>query len=158
MSVLNDQSLKELLKTNSKKIIFTNGCFDILHVGHLRYLTASKAIDPEALLIIGLNSDTSVKDLKGPQRPINSEADRAELLNALEPVDHVVIFSESTAEKLLKAVNADYYTKGGDYDLNDFNKCPEFKVAAEIFCDVKLINFEEAYSSTKSITEMELSQ
>ncbi len=158
MSVLNDKSLEELLKTNSKKLIFTNGCFDILHVGHLRYLEASKAIDPEALLIVGLNSDSSVKALKGPSRPINNEDNRAELLNALKPVDHVVIFSESTAERLLKAVNADYYTKGGDYDLSDFNKCPEFKVASEISCEVRLINFEEGYSSTKSISEMELSQ
>ena len=93
MAVLNDQSLSELLQNNSK-IIFTNGCFDILHIGHLRYLAASKAIDPKAILIVGLNSDSSVKELKGPERPLNKESDRAELSNALKPVDHVIIFSE----------------------------------------------------------------
>lgn len=156
MSIIQQESLSNFLASNDKKIIFTNGCFDVLHVGHLRYLEASKAIAPDALLIVGLNSDSSVQALKGPRRPINQEQDRAELLNALKPVDHVIIFSESTAERLLREINADFYTKGGDYDLNNFDKCPEFKVAAEISCEVKLINFEEGYSSTKSIAEMKI--
>ena len=156
MSIIQQESLSNFLASNDKKIIFTNGCFDVLHVGHLRYLEASKAIAPDALLIVGLNSDSSVQALKGPSRPINNEHDRAELLLALKPVDHVIIFKKSTAERLLREINADFYTKGGDYDLSNFDKCPEFKVAAEISCEVKLINFEEGYSSTKSIAEMKI--
>ena len=154
MSILTNESLEKFLKENDRPIIFTNGCFDILHIGHLRYLEASKAINPDGVLVVGLNSDSSVKTLKGESRPINPEAERAELLNALKPVDHVVIFSETTAENILRKIQADYYTKGGDYDLSDLGKCPEFKVADEISCKIKLINFEEGYSSSRLIAKL----
>jgi rfaE bifunctional protein nucleotidyltransferase chain/domain len=152
MIINTDQDLEKFSTENSQPLILTNGCFDILHVGHLRYLQASKALDPQALLIVGLNSDSSVKKLKGDKRPINSELERAELLLGLKPVDHVIIFSESTASKLLLTLRPIIYTKGGDYDLNDYEKCPEFKVANEINCKIILINFEQGYSSTKSIS------
>lgn len=136
-------------------MIFTNGCFDILHIGHLRYLKASKELLPDADLVIGLNSDSSIKQLKGESRPINHEAERAELLHALKPVDHIIIFHERTASTLLSKLKPQIYTKGGDYDLEDYEKCPEFKIAKEINCKVVLINFEMGYSSSKIITMME---
>lgn len=96
-----------------KKIVFTNGCFDILHIGHIRYLEeASKLGD---LLIVGLNSDASVKRLKGRERPINTEKDRAELLSALSFVDYVVIFDQDTPLELIKMIEPDVLVKGGDY-------------------------------------------
>jgi D-beta-D-heptose 7-phosphate kinase/D-beta-D-heptose 1-phosphate adenosyltransferase len=101
-------------KNNKKKIVFTNGCFDILHVGHVRYLQeASKLGD---ILIVGINSDDSVKTLKGDERPINSEQDRAEMLCALSFVDYVAIFGEATPYQLIKKIQPDVLVKGGDYD------------------------------------------
>ena len=98
---------------DKKKIVFTNGCFDILHIGHIRYLEeASKLGD---LLIVGLNSDASVKRLKGKERPINTERDRAELLSALSFVDYVIIFDQDTPLELIKMIQPDVLVKGGDY-------------------------------------------
>lgn len=146
------ETLEEFTTLNKEPIIFTNGCFDILHVGHLRYLQASKDLLASALLVVGLNSDASVKRLKGETRPINSELERAELLQGLKPVDHVIIFNEDTACSLLTALKPHIYTKGGDYDLENYEKCPEFKIAKDIGCKVHLINFETGYSSTKTIS------
>lgn len=97
----------------TKKIVFTNGCFDILHIGHIRYL--QKAAKLGDVLVVGLNSDASVKRLKGEERPINSELDRAEQLCALEFVDYVVIFEEDTPLELIKKIQPDVLVKGGDY-------------------------------------------
>lgn len=100
-----------------KKIVFTNGCFDILHIGHLRYMEeASKLGD---ILVIGLNSDKSVRRLKGPDRPINNQNDRAELLSALEFVDYVIIFEEDTPYELIKKIQPDILVKGGDYNFEN---------------------------------------
>lgn len=96
-----------------QKIVFTNGCFDILHVGHIRYLQEAAKLGD--ILIIGLNSDASVKRLKGPERPINSEQDRSEMLGALGFVDYVVIFDENTPLRLIKEIQPDVLVKGGDY-------------------------------------------
>jgi rfaE bifunctional protein nucleotidyltransferase chain/domain len=98
---------------SSKAVVFTNGCFDILHVGHVRSLQAARKLGD--LLVVGLNSDESVRGLKGANRPFNHEADRAEVLAALEPVDYIVIFSESKATKLLQEIRPHIYAKGGDY-------------------------------------------
>lgn len=97
----------------NQRIVFTNGCFDILHVGHIRYLQEAAKLGD--LLIIGLNSDSSVKRLKGPERPINSEAERAEMLGALGFVDYVAIFDEDTPLELIKTIKPDVLVKGGDY-------------------------------------------
>ncbi|MGN0351047.1 MAG: D-glycero-beta-D-manno-heptose 1-phosphate adenylyltransferase [Roseburia sp.] len=96
-----------------KKIVFTNGCFDILHVGHIRYLQEAAKLG--GILVVGLNSDASVKRLKGPERPINSELERAEMLCALGFVDYVVIFEEDTPLELIKKIQPDVLVKGGDY-------------------------------------------
>jgi D-beta-D-heptose 7-phosphate kinase/D-beta-D-heptose 1-phosphate adenosyltransferase len=98
-------------------LVFTNGCFDILHVGHIRYLQASKALGTR--LVVGLNSDASVRRIKGPDRPINSQEDRAEVLGSLACVDEVVIFDEDTPYELIKRLRPDIITKGGDYEVDD---------------------------------------
>lgn len=98
-------------------IVFTNGCFDILHAGHVRYLTEAKALGD--VLIVGLNSDSSVTSLKGPGRPVNCQEDRAEVLSALTAVDYVVIFEDATAEGLVADILPDVYAKGGDYAVKN---------------------------------------
>ena len=101
------------LKAKGKKIAFTNGCFDIIHAGHVTYLMKSKRLAD--VLIVGLNSDDSVRRLKGDGRPINNEEDRAIVLAALKPVDFVTIFDEDTPYELVKALIPDIIVKGGDY-------------------------------------------
>jgi D-beta-D-heptose 7-phosphate kinase/D-beta-D-heptose 1-phosphate adenosyltransferase len=96
-----------------KTVVWTNGCFDLLHVGHTRSLQAAKRLGD--ILIVGLNSDSSVRGLKGPGRPVVSEAERSELLSALECVDHVVIFDDFTPERLLGLLKPDIHCKGADY-------------------------------------------
>lgn len=113
------------IKAAGKTIVFTNGCFDILHAGHVRYLAGARALGD--CLIVGLNSDQSVRSLKGPSRPINCQADRAEVLAALAAVNYVVIFEEITAEGLVSEIEPDIYAKGGDYTIENL---PENKVVA----------------------------
>lgn len=113
------------LKADGRTVVFTNGCFDILHAGHVRYLAAARALGDT--LVVGLNSDRSVKNLKGPERPINNEDDRAEVLAALAAVDYVVIFDDRTAEGLVAEIKPDVYVKGGDYRIEEL---PEAAVAA----------------------------
>ena len=98
---------------NGKKIVFTNGCFDILHIGHIRYLKEAASLGN--ILVVGLNSDESVRKLKGPERPINNQEDRAELLFSLDFVDYVIIFNEDTPDKLIRTIQPDVLVKGGDY-------------------------------------------
>lgn len=105
--------LREAWRRTGRRLVFTNGCFDLLHVGHLRYLRAARAHGD--LLVVGLNDDASVARLKGPSRPIVPAAERAELLAALEPVDYVVLFGEETAGGLVAALRPEVYVKGGDY-------------------------------------------
>ena len=99
------------LKADGKTVVFTNGCFDILHAGHVRYLQAAKELGD--CLILGLNSDQSVRALKGPTRPINHQDDRAEVVSALSSVDYVVVFNEATAENLVNEIKPAIYAKGG---------------------------------------------
>ncbi|MCS7230853.1 MAG: D-glycero-beta-D-manno-heptose 1-phosphate adenylyltransferase [Elusimicrobiota bacterium] len=116
-------SLKKLkkivknLKDKNKKIIFTNGCFDILHLGHVRLLKKAKSLGD--ILIVGLNTDSSIKKIKGPTRPINSQKDRAEVLDSIKYVDYVVLFNEETPYKLISEIKPHILVKGADYKLND---------------------------------------
>ena len=132
-----------------KRIVFTNGCFDILHIGHKRYL--QKAATLGDLLIVGVNSDDSVRRLKGPERPINSEQDRAEMLSALGFVDYVVIFGEDTPYELIKTIQPDVLVKGGDYK-------PDEVVGREIVESrggkLELISFVEGKSTTNIINKI----
>lgn len=102
-------------RRQGRKVVFTNGCFDILHVGHVRYLKEAKAQGD--ILVLGLNSDASVKVLKGPTRPLQNECDRAEILSSLASVDYVTLFGEDTPEKLIQEVRPDILVKGGDYKI-----------------------------------------
>jgi rfaE bifunctional protein nucleotidyltransferase chain/domain len=109
--------LKKFLKERQgQTIVFTNGCFDILHIGHIRYLSAAKGHGD--ILVVGLNSDASVKKLKGPRRPVTPERERAEVLAALECVDCIVIFDQPTPERLISALQPDVLVKGGDWPLD----------------------------------------
>ncbi|MDP8231858.1 MAG: D-glycero-beta-D-manno-heptose 1-phosphate adenylyltransferase [Candidatus Zophobacter franzmannii] len=137
------------LKDEGKKIVFTNGCFDILHRGHVAYL--NQASEEGDILVIGLNSDASVKRLKGEERPINNEQDRAYLLAGLGFVDYVVIFTEDTPFNLIKDIMPNILVKGGDWK-------PEQIVGSDIVIanggEVKSLRFEDGYSSTNVIDKM----
>ena len=114
--VLSNQSLEQAIadfKKSGKKIVFTNGCFDLLHIGHVRYLEQAKSLGD--ILIVGINTDASVQVLKGPTRPIQNENDRAEILASLKSVDHTVLFGEQTPINLIKSVKPDILVKGGDW-------------------------------------------
>ena len=152
MKIVTDGQLGELikqLKREGQKIVFTNGCFDILHVGHVRYLAAAKALGN--CLIVGLNSDRSVKNIKGPTRPINREQDRAEVLSAMAAVDYVVIFDDNTAERLVELVKPDLYVKGGDYEIKDL---PEARLVAQYGGKTVLIPEVKGRSSTTIINKI----
>ena len=133
-------------KLTGKKIVFTNGCFDIIHVGHVRYLTAAKNFGD--VLIVGLNTDESVKKLKGESRPINNQEDRAEVLLGLKAVDHVIFFGEKTAENLIAEIKPDIYVKGGDYTLETL---PEAKIVQSYGGRVELVNLVKGKSTTNII-------
>ena len=134
---------------SNKKIVFTNGCFDIIHVGHVRYLTAAKNFGD--VLIVGLNTDDSVKKLKGASRPINNQDDRAEVLLGLKAVDHVIFFGEQTAENLIAEVKPDIYVKGGDYTIETL---PEAKIVQSYGGRVELVNLVAGKSTTNIIEKM----
>jgi len=134
------------LKKNNNKIVFTNGCFDILHVGHLRYLQKAKALGD--ILIVGLNSDSSVKKIKGINRPIIQEKQRAELLSALKPVDYVIIFSSPTPLDLIKEISPDCLTKGGDWSVETIVGGEHVLATGG---KVTSITFEKGFSSTNII-------
>ncbi|WP_291515583.1 D-glycero-beta-D-manno-heptose 1-phosphate adenylyltransferase [Bdellovibrio sp. ArHS] len=110
------------LRSQGKKIVFTNGCFDLLHVGHVRYLQEARALGD--VLVVGVNSDASVKKLKGPTRPVQVENDRAEILAALAAVDFTVIFTEETPENLIHKVRPDILVKGGDWKIESIVGAP----------------------------------
>ena len=111
---------RNALRASGKKLVVTNGCFDILHLGHVTYLENARNFGDA--LLIGVNSDSAVRGLKGPSRPVNSEADRAAVLAALQSVDGVCIFADTTATKFLAAAQPDIYVKGGDYTLETLNQ------------------------------------
>jgi len=143
----------EQLREKNKKIIFTNGCFDILHAGHVRYLESAKACGD--YLVIGLNSDASVRALKGESRPINSEEDRAEVLGALRAVDDVVIFGDETAENLIAKVRPAIYVKGGDYTIETL---PEAKIVLSYGGKVEFIPLVAGRSSSNIINKIKLTE
>lgn len=137
------------LKKQGKTLVTTNGCFDILHVGHVRYLQKTKTYAD--VMLVCLNSDSSVKSIKGPDRPINNEVDRAEILCALECVDYVVMFDESSPEKLLGEIKPDVHTKGADYTVETL---PEAKIILENGGRVEFISFVEGKSTTNVIKKI----
>jgi len=116
------QSLGESLRAAGRRIVFTNGCFDLLHVGHLRYLEQARALGD--VLVVGLNTDASVRRLKGPTRPLVPEIERAELLAGLRCVDYVTLFDEPLPNETLGALRPHYHVKGGDYNAESLPETP----------------------------------
>jgi D-glycero-beta-D-manno-heptose 1-phosphate adenylyltransferase len=133
------------LGARGKRLVATNGCFDLLHVGHVRYLAAARNYGDA--LVVGLNGDDSVRALKGAGRPLNNEHDRAEVVAALESVDYVTIFPQLRATEFLEAARPAIYVKGGDYTLESLNA--EERAALEgCGAQIKIIPFEPGYSTT----------
>ena len=150
-STLNERALKIIndWKKSGSKIIFTNGCFDILHSGHIQYLSEAKDLGDK--LIIGLNSDNSVRRLKGDNRPVKSQKCRADILAFMGDIDMVIIFDENTPEKLINNIIPNVLVKGGDWEINEI-------VGSEIVLknngEVKSLSFLEGYSSSSIIDKM----
>ena len=145
--------VKDLIKkfhSEGKTVVTTNGCFDILHVGHVRYLEKTKSFAD--YLIVLLNSDKSVRSIKGPKRPINNENDRAEVLSALKCVDYVVLFDEDSPRDLLDEMKPDVYTKGSDYNMETL---PEADIMIKNGTRVEFIDFVEGKSTTKIIEKID---
>lgn len=128
-------------RSGNRKIVFTNGCFDIIHAGHVRYLRRAAGLGD--MLVVGLNSDSSVSRLK-PGRPINGEQQRAEVLAAMEPVDFVTIFTEDTPYELIRALKPDTLVKGGDWKSEDI-------VGSDLVPDTRSLPFEKGFSTTSII-------
>ncbi|HKL76591.1 MAG TPA: D-glycero-beta-D-manno-heptose 1-phosphate adenylyltransferase [Halanaerobiales bacterium] len=141
--------LKNIVKNHQrqdKKVVFTNGCFDLLHIGHIRYLYRAKEFG--SILVVALNSDKSVKSLKGEKRPIINEKERAEILAALEMIDYITIFDDLTCKNILKTLKPDIYVKGGDYTRQTL---PEWPVVTNYGGNVKLVKEIEGQSTTSLI-------
>ena len=146
------EEVKDLINkihNQGKTVVTTNGCFDILHVGHVRYLEKTKTFGD--YLIVLLNSDKSVRSIKGPTRPINCEEDRAEILSALKCVDYVVLFDEDSPRNLLDEMKPDVYTKGADYTMETL---PEADIMLKNNTRVEFIEFVEGKSTTKTIAKI----
>jgi D-beta-D-heptose 7-phosphate kinase/D-beta-D-heptose 1-phosphate adenosyltransferase len=145
-SFYNIDKICQICRNKNQKIVFTNGCFDILHKGHASYLHTAKSYGD--ILIVGLNSDKSVKKLKGKNRPINTQDDRAYILASLQSVDYVVIFDEDTPYNLVKLIKPDVLVKGGDYKNKDV-------VGQDIAHTLKLVDFVDGKSTTKTIKSIQ---
>lgn len=150
--ILNQQNLNteiQKLKNENKKIVFTNGCFDILHKGHITYLNESKSLGD--VLIVGVNSDDSVKKLKGDERPVTNENDRMYALDNLKPVDFVILFTEDTPYNLIKEIIPDILVKGGDWT-------PDKIIGSDIVLsnggEVKSLKFVNGYSTTNILEKI----
>jgi D-beta-D-heptose 7-phosphate kinase/D-beta-D-heptose 1-phosphate adenosyltransferase len=146
--IIDRSTIREIisrLQSSGKKIVFTNGCFDLIHTGHVRYLAHAKALGD--ILVIGLNADASVSSIK-QGRPVNPEDQRAEVLAALESVDYVVLFTEDTPYELIKEVQPDVLVKGADWKKEDI-------VGNDIVKDVRTIRFVEGISTSAIIKKIQ---
>ena len=141
----------EELRARGTKLVATNGCFDLLHVGHVRYLQSARQLGDA--LVVGVNGDASVRALKGEARPINRESDRAEVLAALECVDFVAIFPDVRATEFLRCAHPAIYAKGGDYKPETLN--PEERGALEqMQTEIRIVPFETGYSTSGLLERM----
>ncbi len=136
---------RKAVRAAGKKLVVTNGCFDILHLGHVTYLEIARNFGDA--LLVGVNGDDATRQLKGAGRPVNSEADRAAVLAALASVDGVCIFSEATATKFLQRVQPDIYVKGGDYTLDTLNQ-DERRAVESADGRIKIVPFVPGKSTT----------
>ena len=153
MSLSKIKSVAELaaIAGSGRKIVFTNGCFDLLHVGHVRYLQAARSLG--AALLVAVNGDAAVRALKGPTRPIKTETDRAEVLAALECVDFVTIFHSDRVTSLVKAIRPPIYVKGGDYSMESLN-AEELSALREIGAAIHILPLVPGKSTTATIGKM----
>jgi len=143
--------LAESSRQRGEKLVLTNGCFDLLHLGHVRYLEAARSLGDA--LVVAINGDDSVRALKGEGRPLNRERERAEVVAALECVDHVVIFSEVRVTRLLEQVRPAIYVKGGDYTADTLD--PEERAALEkTGAQIRILPFEPGYSTSGLIERL----
>ena len=140
---------RERLRSGGKQLVFTNGVFDLLHVGHVRYLAQARALGDA--LVVAINSDRTVRELKGPARPVFDQAERAEILAALRVVDYVTIFDDISPRSLIAELLPDVLVKGGDYDLDQIHGREEVEAAGG---RVVSLPFVEGASTTALITRM----
>jgi rfaE bifunctional protein nucleotidyltransferase chain/domain len=137
------------LKAEGKKVVTTNGCFDLLHVGHVRFLKAAR--DLGDVLVVGINTDRSVRKLKGEKRPIQNENDRAEILSSLECVDYVCLFDEDTPVEFIKVLKPDFHAKGADYKPSDLAETPVVEAGGG---QLKIIDLVPGKSTTNIVGKM----
>jgi len=145
-------AVRDKMDAAGRRLVFTNGCFDLLHAGHVRYLRQARALGDA--LVVGLNGDNSVRELKGPGRPLNPEQDRAEVVSSLGCVDYVVIFDEKRATRLLRELRPHIYAKGGDYTPESLD--PEERAAlSECGAEVRILPLVPGRSTTAIVARME---
>lgn len=140
------------MRARDKRLVFTNGCFDLLHVGHVRYLVAARELGDA--LAVALNGDASVRALKGARRPLNNESDRATVLAALQSVDYVVVFQQMRVTELLQAVCPAIYVKGGDYTPETL-AAEERAVLQQCRSEIRIVPFHAGYSTTRLIDRLQ---
>ena len=138
-------------RAEGRRVVLANGCFDLLHVGHVRYLDAARRLGD--VLVVAVNGDASVRALKGPKRPINTAGARARVLVGLKAVDFATIFTEKRATRVIRALAPDVYVKGGDYTAATLNK-EEREALRDVGAKVRIITFVKGYSTTKAIRKM----
>ena len=149
-NIFSTQTIQDLIKrVENQKVVFTNGCFDLLHPGHIDYLTKAKALGD--VLIVGLNSDASVRQIKGDLRPINNQLFRSRMLLALKPVDYVVIFEDDTPINIIHQIKPHVHVKGGDYIASNL---PEYKVIKSYGGQIEILPFLDGFSSTNIINKI----
>ncbi len=142
------EKIAELRQTDAK-IVLANGCFDLFHVGHIRYLAGAKELGE--VLIVGINSDEQVRKLKGENRPFMPEAERAEIVSALRCVDFVTIFDEPTVEQLIRVIRPDFHAKGTDYTVDSV---PEREIVRECGGQTAIVGDPKDHSSTELIQKV----
>jgi rfaE bifunctional protein nucleotidyltransferase chain/domain len=145
------RTIAEKMREAGSKLVFTNGCFDLLHVGHVRYLAAARALGDA--LLVAINGDESVRALKGDSRPLNREADRAEVIAALASVDYVVVFPEVRATALLEKIRPAIYVKGGDYTAECLH-AEERGALERMGTEIRLVPFEAGYSTSRLLDKL----
>ncbi len=148
---ITDSSSLARVAASGRRLVFTNGCFDLLHVGHVRYLQAARALGDA--LLVAVNGDASVRALKGPARPINGETDRAEVLAALECVDFVTIFHTERVTELVREIRPQIYAKGGDYTVESLN-AEEVAALREAGSDIRILPLVPGKSTTATLEKM----
>jgi D-beta-D-heptose 7-phosphate kinase/D-beta-D-heptose 1-phosphate adenosyltransferase len=145
------RAIAQEMSERGRKLVFTNGCFDLLHVGHVRYLAAARALGDA--LLVAINGDESVRALKGEGRPLNRESDRAEVIAALASVDYVVVFPEVRATALLEKVQPAIYVKGGDYTAESLHS-EERSALERMGTEIRIVPFEAGHSTSRLLEKM----